>query len=173
MWAFNYIAKADNHTHEQELNNRLLWPFGWKPKAVILKAPPIEREMPRFDVLIVPHCGGNPAKDWYEYTELISSLRCRVAIIGNKSEREYCHRYWAYNLCGKYTLAEMCHILKNAKVVVGNDSGLVKLADALGVPTIQIFRRGGDIQRASTSGTNLIEPKQSEVLDALHHYCNP
>ena len=43
------------------------------------------------------------------------------------------------NLRGKTSLAESAYWLSRCSVVVANDTGLMHLADALGVPTVVIF----------------------------------
>lgn len=43
------------------------------------------------------------------------------------------------NLAGKTTLSEFAHILRQARLVVGNDTGGLHLANALAVPTIGLY----------------------------------
>ena len=43
------------------------------------------------------------------------------------------------NLTGKTTLQELIRLLSDARLVVGNDSGPLHLAAALGVPTLALF----------------------------------
>jgi hypothetical protein len=62
-------------------------------------------------------------------------------------------------------------MIAKCKGFIGNDSGLVKIADNLCVPNIQIFRWWTDsIVRARVfiNGTNLIEPELTDVLIAIN-----
>ena len=43
------------------------------------------------------------------------------------------------NLCGKLDLIEVTAYLKNCKIFIGNDSGLMHIASASGIPTLGLF----------------------------------
>lgn len=77
------------------------------------------------------------AKSYAYYTELAKALKAQgltVASVG--AEREYIEM--TENLTG-LDLLETAGVLKSARVVVSNDSGIYHLAAALQVPTLVIF----------------------------------
>lgn len=45
----------------------------------------------------------------------------------------------AVNMVGEISLSELAGVLKKCRIVVGNDSGVIHIAAALGVPTLGIF----------------------------------
>lgn len=70
-----------------------------------------------------------------------------VAFIGSQAEREQCAYATvkvegARNLAGETSLAEMAGVIAAAKLFIGNDSGPMHLAGALGVDTLAIFGAG-------------------------------
>ncbi len=69
-----------------------------------------------------------------------------VAVLGSGSERDICQQAvaglppeLAHNLAGKTNLTELMLILRNSAVVLANDSGIMHLAAALGVPGVALF----------------------------------
>ena len=165
-WLFNYPVGICKNAHEGTLNNTLAIEFGVSPKPYTLQLPSTNAKIPKYDILIQAHCGGNPSKDWGRYSELIEPLKkYKIGLIGNDAEREYADKLNADNLCGVYSLVETGHIIKKARLVIGNDSGLLKLSDNLGTPSIQIFKKDSTyIERGWISGENLIEPTVSDVV---------
>jgi len=104
--------------------------------------------------LVVIHPGSsNPAKIWprERYADLIRRLKtelgCDVAVLGSRKERDLAESVIfksgvdAINLSGKLTLKEVAAFLKKAVLFIGNDTGPMHMAAALGVPVIAIFGR--------------------------------
>ena len=101
------------------------------------------------------------AKSWtpQRQAELIEELRARgevrVALVGDNAARETAERVcslvehqWrdslgdqpgCHDLVGRTSLREVASLMREAAVFVGNDSGLMHLASALGTPTVGIY----------------------------------
>jgi len=92
-----------------------------------------------------------PAKEWpaSSYSELIDRLADRheieCVLVGSPSERERCEAVAAAARCGALIAAgdtsvgELLALLSLCDGFVGNDSGGMHVAAALGVPTVGIF----------------------------------
>ena len=69
----------------------------------------------------------------------------KVVVFGSGGERAICHsvcgamRHDALNLCGKTTLRAAMGVMDRCRFFVTNDSGLMHMASALGLPTVAIF----------------------------------
>lgn len=69
-----------------------------------------------------------------------------VAVLGSKSERIIGDEVIAglpenkaFNLSGETTFSDLYNLLKNARACVANDSGIMHLAAAMGVPGVAVF----------------------------------
>ena len=87
-----------------------------------------------------------PAKRWpaAHYAELANKLNMPVVLLGSGKEAELCSGIAedaknCINLAGKTPLAQSIHALAASKLIVSNDSGLMHVAAALGVPQVAIF----------------------------------
>ena len=69
----------------------------------------------------------------------------RVVLVGSKGDEPYCQRAWessdrkSINLCGKTSLREFFSIVKEAALVISNDSSPVHVAVSLKTPVIEIY----------------------------------
>ena len=73
----------------------------------------------------------------YKYKILIcGSIQDRI--ISNKIQKKIYNNYDIYDLCGKTTIEELFQIIKNSKLVIGNDSASVHIACLLDIPSICI-----------------------------------
>jgi heptosyltransferase-2 len=102
-------------------------------------------------VAIAPAAAYGPAKEWppERYAELIDLLHDRYdaecVLIGSNAERSQCERVatsaraGAIVAAGALGLGEQIALLSLADGFVGNDSGPMHLAAALGIPTVGIF----------------------------------
>jgi len=76
---------------------------------------------------------------------LIGSMGWTAVLVGRREEREEASTMLASigadgkNLAGALSLAELISVLRGAEVAIGNDSGPVHVAAALGVPTVAVF----------------------------------
>lgn len=87
-------------------------------------------------------------KRWFPegYREVMRELRrrgSRVIVIGSPAEREVAQAAAAgldvENLAGETTISEVLYLVKNAKLLVCNDSMCMHVASALKVPTVAVF----------------------------------
>ncbi len=92
---------------------------------------------------LCPGAEYGPAKRWPYYRELAHRLaadtQLRVALIGSTGDREACAGIEGVDLAGRTTLDEAIELLAGAELVVSNDSGLMHVAAALGVPQVALF----------------------------------
>ena len=87
-----------------------------------------------------------PAKRWpaAHYAELAVKLNVPVVLLGSGKEAGLCDEIASVaanciNLAGKTSLTQSIHALAASKIIVSNDSGLMHVAAALGVPQVAIF----------------------------------
>jgi heptosyltransferase-2 len=68
-----------------------------------------------------------------------------ILVMGSRGEMEICRSLCSamtqrsLNLCGRTSLGEVMGVIKACRFFVSNDSGLMHVASALGVPTVAIF----------------------------------
>ena len=108
-----------------------------------------------------PVLGIGPTANWAgktwraeRFAELVARLigprgilpRARVAVFGSTSERAMAHPVLAsvpeagrIDLVGNHSLPTVCECLRHCVFYVGNDSGLMHMAAAAGVPTLGLF----------------------------------
>ena len=87
-----------------------------------------------------------PAKRWpaAHYAALANQLDGQVLLLGSGKEADLCAEIAAKapncrNLAGKTTLDQAIRLQAASKLIVSNDSGLMHVAAALGVPQVAIF----------------------------------
>ena len=87
-----------------------------------------------------------PAKRWpaAHYAELATQLAMPVVLLGSGKEADLCNEIASaaknsLNLAGKTPLTQAIQVLAASKIIVSNDSGLMHVAAALGVPQVAIF----------------------------------
>jgi heptosyltransferase-2 len=101
--------------------------------------------------VFAPGAEYGPAKRWpaAHFSELAKSLRLPVVLLGSGKEAALCeeiaapvnvaHAGRCLNLAGKTTLVQALCAIAGAKNVVSNDSGLMHVAAAFGVPQVAVF----------------------------------
>ncbi|MCS7262613.1 MAG: glycosyltransferase family 9 protein [Aquificaceae bacterium] len=119
-------------------------------------------------VCIAP--GARYAKKRYPYfdkvAELLEGKGYRVVWVGDRGDRELCKGWVGRNLCGELPLREVPALIAGAKLFLGNDSGLLHVARAVGTKAVQVY--GGT---HPTLGFALEEDEGVYVLRGL--YCQP
>ena len=84
---------------------------------------------------------------WARLIDLISqNLKARVVLIGSEAERTFGEHILSrirepkavLNALGAFTLEELPSLLKRLRIFVGVDTGIMYMADALGVPVVVI-----------------------------------
>jgi len=89
-------------------------------------------------------------KRWGEerFAELIRRLHrkgMKTLLVGDRADRPVSRRVNvaaggdALDLTGRTTIAEVAAVLAQCRALVGNDSGLIHLAEAVGVPVVALF----------------------------------
>jgi len=69
----------------------------------------------------------------------------KIVVMGSRGEMDICRSLCSamtqrsLNLCGRTSLGEAMGVIKECQFFVTNDSGLMHVASALGVPTVAIF----------------------------------
>jgi len=102
------------------------------------------------DKPVVAFCPGaeyGPAKRWpaIRFTELARLLDRPVVLLGSGKEAPLCDEIAGLvsgkciNLAGKTSLNEAFALIAGARAVVSNDSGLMHVAAAFGVPQVALF----------------------------------
>lgn len=102
-------------------------------------------------IAIAPAAAFGPAKEWppEQYATLIDLLAARghaeCVLVGTPAERERCDRIASLSRSGAIVTAgetgigDLIALLSLCDGFVGNDSGPMHLAGALGIPTVAIF----------------------------------
>ncbi len=107
---------------------------------------------PKTYTVIAPGAEYGPAKRWSEahFAELIAKLRVPVVLLGSAKESPLCEAIRdmalqasptqiVHNLAGKTSLTEAIQIIASAQSIVSNDSGLMHVAAAFGIPQVAVF----------------------------------
>ncbi|MBI5379181.1 MAG: lipopolysaccharide heptosyltransferase II [Nitrospirae bacterium] len=127
------LAVADEH---QERADRLLRAKGWLGEPLLA---------------VHPGAAFGPAKRWpaASYRELLTRIAgtfpLRILLLGSREEQSLALAVSEgvspdpLSLIGETTLGEAMGVLRRCRLVVGNDSGLIHLAAALGQPVVGLF----------------------------------
>ena len=97
--------------------------------------------------VFAPGAEFGPAKRWpaIHFTELARLLELPVVLLGSAKEADLCDEIAhpvadrCINLAGKTSLNEAFALIAGAKAVISNDSGLMHVAAAFGVPQVAVF----------------------------------
>jgi heptosyltransferase-2 len=96
-------------------------------------------------LVMAPGAEYGPAKRWPHFGALAARLDRPVLLLGSAKESELCEAIAAQapercrNLAGKTSLLEAFALIAGAGHVVSNDSGLMHVAAAFGVPQVALF----------------------------------
>jgi len=115
----------------------------WRQKLALNKDKPL--------VALMPGAEFGPAKRWptENYAEIAKDLiqkGCTVILLGSPKdfataqEIEQKSGCKLINLCGKTSLLDAMDLLSCADLAISNDSGLMHIAAAVGIPQIAIYR---------------------------------
>ena len=156
--------RDEGEKHEIEYTGDLLKLLGIDsaPQGPKLKIDPaaenkIKELMANVDTdkpVIAVHTGSsNPAKMWpsHNYAALIekikTELNCEIAVLGSEDEKLTAEAIIdisgikAHDFAGKFDLKELAAFISKCDLFIGNDTGPMHMAAALGVPVIAIFGR--------------------------------
>jgi heptosyltransferase-2 len=96
-------------------------------------------------VVMAPGAEYGPAKRWPHFGALAQRIAQPVVLLGSGKEAALCEAIAAQapqrtrNLAGKTTLLEAFALIAGAGSMVSNDSGLMHVAAAFGVPQVALF----------------------------------
>lgn len=124
--------------------------LGWKGEMPppFAMAPTRNFALAPCTVAIHPGCNRvSPWKRWHGFDELAQRFP-NVALVGTEEDLQTCNTYFrrpfvwpdhAQNFIGKLSLPDTAALLRQCAALVSNDSGIMQLGVALGVPTFGIF----------------------------------
>ena len=124
--------------------------LGWEGELPPPFVIPSERvfDLPPGTVALHPGCKANwPWKKWHGFDALAARLP-RVVVIGTAEDLENRQTYFARpfawpaharSFVGELSLADTAALLSECAALVSNDSGLMHVAAALGIPTFGVF----------------------------------
>ncbi len=117
-----------------------------------LDAPPRDFSLPQRYIILVP--GSSPAapqKRWSaqkfaELADLLKHQGITSLVVGTKMDAEVIASIQAAthnvrDMSGQTDIFELAHLLRHASAVIGNDTGPVHMAGALGTVTLALFSR--------------------------------
>jgi heptosyltransferase-2 len=95
-------------------------------------------------VVLAPGSEFGPAKRWPQghFAALSAALHAQnipVLVLGSAKEQALCAEIAGLNLAGQTTLLQAMQLIAQARAVVSNDSGLMHVAAAFGVPQVALF----------------------------------
>jgi len=109
-------------------------------------------------VVMAPGAEFGPAKRWPHFGGLAALLDRPVLLLGSAKEAELCEAILAQapqrcrNLAGKTSLMDAFALIARAGHVVSNDSGLMHVAAAFGVPQVALFGSSSPLHTPPLSG---------------------
>jgi ADP-heptose:LPS heptosyltransferase len=117
--------------------------------------------MEGYDVVLWPECKPNwPCKRWPYFKELASYFD-DIVIIGTEPDNNFPN---ATDYRGRLTLLQTGGIIKNARIFIGNEGGMVHYAAALGIKTYVIM--------GATDPVKCLPPGNTIDI-SLHLKCQP
>ena len=140
-----WLAEGDSRCVERIARN-LGWQGELPPPFAIASSQKFD--LPPGTIAIHPGCKEEwPWKKWHGFGEL-ARLFSKVVIVGTEEDLRTDNTYFdhafswpehAQNFVGKLSLSDTAALLKECAALVSNDSGLMHLGAALGIPTFGIF----------------------------------
>jgi ADP-heptose:LPS heptosyltransferase len=104
-----------------------------------------DKPLPQDFIVLVPHASSHrPEKRWpaHSFDTLADKLTMTCVIVGAPGET--LPIIAAIDLTGQTTLLELAAIMRKAKIAIGNDTGPMHLAAALGVHSVVLFGGASD-----------------------------
>jgi heptosyltransferase II len=134
-------------------------------------------------IAIAPAAAYGPAKEWpaAKFAAVIDALADRIGaecvLVGAPSERAKCEEVaslssaGAIDSAGQTSIGELIALLSISSAFVGNDSGCMHLADALGIPTVAIFGSTNPARTGPSSITSRVIWHHLECSPCLARTC--
>jgi len=125
----------------------------------------LERRAERFPFLVALHVGASKRPRAWHLDRFIEAARriaqdqgAGVLLVGGRAEVDDMARVEsalggrAVNACGRTTIRQMAALIARCRLLIGNDSGPMHLASALGVPVVAVFGPGDPDRTAPYAG---------------------
>ena len=112
-----------------------------------------------------------PAKRWPYFRELADRISIQKVLLGSPNDEEAARGIGGKNLVGKTTLDEAIDLIAGAEYVVGNDSGLMHVAAALGRPQLALFGSSSPIHTPPLSAATRVLWLQVECSPCFQRVC--
>ena len=132
---------------------------------------------------IAPGAAYGPAKRWFPERfaavadRLIEEFSVDIVLFGSASDQEmtktisrHAH-YPLIDLAGVTTLKDAISIMAMCRLFISNDSGLMHVAGALGVPTLAIFGSTNPVATSPIGESNIIIHKELPCSPCLKEVC--
>lgn len=144
-----------------------------------------ERGVGNEDILVgmAPGATYGPAKMWYPERfaavadRLGKKFNARVILFGSKSDRERTDRVQQHtslpcvNVAGETTLREAIGLINCCDLFISNDSGLMHLAGALGIPLVAIFGSTNPVTTSPVGEKSVVVHKDVPCSPCMKKVC--
>ena len=132
---------------------------------------------------LAPGATYGPAKRWYPERfasvadRLIDRFSARVLIFGSGGDHEIARKvqekagHTLIDLTGETTLREAISLIARCRLFVTNDSGLMHVAGALGIPTVAIFGSTNPLTTSPVGQKNIVITKNVPCSPCLKETC--
>lgn len=137
----------------------------------------------RIIVGMAPGAAYGPAKRWFPERFaavaglLIKNMDAQVILLGSAKDRENCKiiskdaNGHAANMAGETSLKEAVSLIGKCRIFISNDSGLMHVAGALGIPTVAIFGSTNPVATSPLGDKNVIIRKELSCSPCLKEVC--
>ncbi len=134
-------------------------------------------------IAIAPAAAYGPAKEWpaAKFAAVIDGLSERIGaecvLVGAPSERAKCEEVASLSstgamvAAGQTSIGELIALLSISSAFVGNDSGCMHLASALGIPTVAIFGSTDPIRTGPSKANSRVIWHRLECSPCLARTC--
>lgn len=140
------------HTRERlEQQLRLAGVPAFTPPDLSWLASPVEGLPARYAVLVPGAAPHRPEKRFpaEKFREVAAGLDMPVAVVGTAGERPLAQIIGGLDLTGKTDFLQLATVFRGASLAIGNDTGPMHLAAALGVPCVSLFSAASEPARTA------------------------
>jgi heptosyltransferase-2 len=132
---------------------------------------------------MAPGATYGPAKMWYpeRFARVADHLQknapARVLLFGSRADHAVAEQVRSFaatdliNLAGRTTLKEAIALIARCRLFLSNDSGLMHVAGALGIPTIAIFGSTNPVTTSPVGERSIVITKAVECSPCLKKRC--
>lgn len=140
------------HTRERlEQQLRLAGVPAFAPPDLSWLASPVPDLPARYAVLVPGAAPHRPEKRFpaEKFHEVAAGLDMPVVVVGTGGERPLAQIIGGLDLTGKTNFLQLASVFRGASLAIGNDTGPMHLAAALGVPCISLFSAASEPARTA------------------------